>query len=47
MTAREQQTWYVLGAGSMGQLWAALLHRAGRPVCLLLRTQARLDEGRH
>jgi 2-dehydropantoate 2-reductase len=37
-------TWYILGAGSLGQLWGALLHRAGRPVCLLVRDAARLDD---
>ena len=39
--------WYILGAGSVGQLCAALLHRAARPVCLLLRDRARLDAYRH
>lgn len=42
MTALRDETWYVLGAGSLGQVWAALLQRAGRPVCLLLRDAARL-----
>jgi 2-dehydropantoate 2-reductase len=46
MTESNVETWYVLGAGSLGQLWAALLHRGGRPVCLILRTQERLDEYR-
>ena len=39
-----EHDWHLLGAGSLGQLWAALLHRAGRSVCVLLRNQARLDE---
>lgn len=35
-------TWHILGAGSLGGLWAARLARAGLPVCLLLRDEARL-----
>ncbi len=35
-------TWHVLGAGSLGSLWAVRLARAGRPVCLLLRDLERL-----
>ncbi|WP_137887814.1 putative 2-dehydropantoate 2-reductase [Pseudomonas sp. 2FE] len=35
-------TWHVLGAGSLGSLWAARLARAGLPVRLLLRDRARL-----
>ncbi|BAN46824.1 putative 2-dehydropantoate 2-reductase [Metapseudomonas resinovorans] len=35
-------TWHVLGAGSLGSLWAARLARAGVPVRLLLRDRARL-----
>ena len=46
MVESHVETWYVLGAGSLGQLWAALLHRAGRPVCLILSSQARLEEYR-
>ncbi|WP_286977285.1 2-dehydropantoate 2-reductase N-terminal domain-containing protein, partial [Pseudomonas sp.] len=36
-------TWHVLGAGSLGCLWAARLARAGLPVTLLMRNQQRLD----
>jgi 2-dehydropantoate 2-reductase len=35
-------TWHVLGAGSLGTLWATRLARAGLPVRLILRDQARL-----
>lgn len=35
-------TWHVLGAGSLGSLWAARLARAGVPVRLILRDAARL-----
>ncbi|NRH28288.1 putative 2-dehydropantoate 2-reductase [Pseudomonas sp. MS19] len=35
--------WHVLGAGSLGCLWAARLARAGLPVTLLMRNQQRLD----
>ena len=35
-------TWHILGAGSLGGLWAARLARAGLPVRLILRDQARL-----
>ncbi|MFZ6047852.1 putative 2-dehydropantoate 2-reductase [Pseudomonas sp. CR3202] len=35
-------TWHILGAGSLGSLWAARLARAGLPVRLLLRDRARL-----
>ena len=34
--------WHVLGAGSLGTLWAARLARAGIPVTLLLRNRERL-----
>ncbi|MEN0108779.1 MAG: putative 2-dehydropantoate 2-reductase [Pseudomonas sp.] len=34
--------WHVLGAGSLGTLWAARLARAGVPVTLLLRDRQRL-----
>lgn len=34
--------WHVLGAGSLGTLWACRLHRAGLPVRLILRDPARL-----
>lgn len=37
-------TWHVLGAGSLGGLWATRLARAGLPVCLLLRDQRRLAQ---
>ncbi|MGB0360733.1 MAG: ketopantoate reductase family protein [Endozoicomonas sp.] len=32
-----QITWYILGAGSMGCLWAAYLRKKGLPVTLILR----------
>ncbi|MHB1371506.1 MAG: putative 2-dehydropantoate 2-reductase [Pseudomonadaceae bacterium] len=35
-------TWHVLGAGSLGSLWAARLARAGAPVRLILRNPERL-----
>jgi 2-dehydropantoate 2-reductase len=35
--------WHILGAGSLGTLWAARLLRAGLPVQLILRDQAHLD----
>ncbi|MCF4989566.1 2-dehydropantoate 2-reductase, partial [Pseudomonas gessardii] len=35
-------TWHILGAGSLGTLWATRLARAGLPVTLILRDQARL-----
>ncbi|MBB2495557.1 putative 2-dehydropantoate 2-reductase [Aquipseudomonas ullengensis] len=35
-------TWHVLGAGSLGSLWAARLFRAGLPVRLILRSTERL-----
>ncbi|MGA4319522.1 putative 2-dehydropantoate 2-reductase [Ectopseudomonas hydrolytica] len=37
-------TWHVLGAGSLGSLWAARLARAGLPVRLILRNRERLAE---
>ncbi|KAF1051259.1 MAG: 2-dehydropantoate 2-reductase [Stenotrophomonas maltophilia] len=39
-------TWYILGAGSLGCLWAARLARAGQPVQLLLRDRQRLNRYR-
>ncbi|SDI43800.1 putative 2-dehydropantoate 2-reductase [Pseudomonas panipatensis] len=36
-------TWYILGAGSLGCLWATRLARAGQPVQLLLRDRQRLN----
>ncbi|MBX9754585.1 MAG: putative 2-dehydropantoate 2-reductase [Pseudomonadaceae bacterium] len=36
-------TWHVLGAGSLGTLWAVRLARASLPVRLILRDQARLN----
>lgn len=42
-TASAPITWHILGAGSLGGLWAARLARAGLPVCLLLRDEARLS----
>ena len=41
--ARVSTTWYILGAGSMGALWATRLARAGLPVKLILRNPARLN----
>ena len=35
-------TWHVLGAGSLGSLWATRLAQAGLPVRLILRNPARL-----
>ncbi|KTC63431.1 2-dehydropantoate 2-reductase [Pseudomonas fluorescens ABAC62] len=35
-------TWHILGAGSLGTLWATRLARAGIPVRLILRDEARL-----
>lgn len=35
-------TWHVLGAGSLGTLWATRLFRAGLPVTLILRNAERL-----
>lgn len=32
-----ENTWYILGAGAIGHLLAYKLHKAGLPVCLLLR----------
>ncbi len=37
-------TWHVLGAGSLGGLWATRLFRAGLPVRLILRNLQRLDD---
>jgi 2-dehydropantoate 2-reductase len=39
--------WYVLGAGSLGTLWACRLSQAGVPVQLLLRNPARLARYEH
>lgn len=36
-------TWHILGAGSLGSLWAARLFRAGIPIRLILRNQTRLQ----
>jgi 2-dehydropantoate 2-reductase len=36
-------TWHILGAGSLGTLWATRLARAGAPVRLILRDSARLQ----
>ena len=36
-------TWHILGAGSLGSLWAARLARAGLPVRLILRNRKRLE----
>lgn len=36
--------WHILGAGSLGSLWAARLAQAGLPVCLLLRDSGRLAQ---
>ena len=35
-------TWHILGAGSLGTLWATRLARAGVPIRLILRDEARL-----
>ena len=35
-------TWHILGAGSLGTLWATRLARAGLPVRMILRDKARL-----
>ncbi|MEA1136065.1 2-dehydropantoate 2-reductase N-terminal domain-containing protein, partial [Klebsiella pneumoniae] len=35
-------TWHILGAGSLGTLWATRLARAGVPVRLILRDTTRL-----
>ena len=35
--------WHILGAGSLGTLWATRLARAGLPVALILRDSARLN----
>lgn len=37
-------TWHVLGAGSLGGLWAARLFRAGVPLRLILRNAQRLED---
>lgn len=37
-------TWHILGAGSLGCLWAARLARAGLPVQLILRDSKRLAD---
>ncbi|MBA1278309.1 MULTISPECIES: putative 2-dehydropantoate 2-reductase [Pseudomonadaceae] len=39
-------TWHVLGAGSLGGLWATRLHRAGVPVQVILRNPQRLADYR-
>lgn len=36
-------TWHILGAGSLGTLWAVRLARAGLPVTLLLRNARQLE----
>ena len=36
-------TWHVLGAGSLGTLWATRLARAGLPVRLIVRDAERLQ----
>ena len=41
-TAEAQATWHILGAGSMGILWATRLARAGLPVTLIVRNADRL-----
>ncbi|WP_213153506.1 putative 2-dehydropantoate 2-reductase [Pseudomonas carnis] len=38
--------WHILGAGSLGTLWATRLARAGAPVRLILRNEARLADYR-
>ena len=39
-------SWHILGAGSLGSLWAARLARAGLPVRLILRNPQRLAQYR-
>ena len=41
--AQTGTTWHILGAGSMGMLWATRLARAGQPVTLILRNEDRLQ----
>ena len=36
-------SWHILGAGSLGSLWAVRLARCGLPVQLILRDQSRLE----
>lgn len=36
-------TWHILGAGSLGSLWASRLARAGLPVRLIMRNRQRLE----
>ena len=36
-------TWHILGAGSLGSLWATRLARADLPVRLILRDRQRLE----
>jgi 2-dehydropantoate 2-reductase len=38
-----KQRWYILGAGSIGCLWACHLIKAGYPVTLILRDQKKLN----
>ncbi|WP_268797786.1 putative 2-dehydropantoate 2-reductase [Pseudomonas huanghezhanensis] len=40
--AMKPAIWHILGAGSLGSLWATRLHRAGLPVRLIVRDAARL-----
>ncbi|MEE1891159.1 putative 2-dehydropantoate 2-reductase [Pseudomonas carassii] len=40
-------TWHILGAGSLGSLWACRLARAGKAVRLILRDQQRLAAYEH
>lgn len=42
--AKARVSWHVLGAGSLGALWAARLARAGLPVMLILRDEKRLAD---
>ncbi|WP_067515149.1 2-dehydropantoate 2-reductase [Endozoicomonas ascidiicola] len=46
MNALPQEKWYILGAGSIGCLWAASLCRKGLPVTLILR-EHRLKSKQH
>lgn len=43
MADTSQTLWHILGAGSLGTLWATRLFRAGQPVRLILRDAARLQ----
>jgi 2-dehydropantoate 2-reductase len=46
LVAQPEHTWHVLGAGSIGCLFACALHRAGLSTQLLLRDNASLEQWR-